>query len=85
MNSLPNYIKVKDYYCINYIGDDSRIKRELLSIQPELEKQFGLKVYITFGDVPKGVYFTTLRKDSDLKKFLLESEITIPDFLEDRA
>ena len=76
---LPEYVQMKDTYCIRYLGQDERIIFELRTIAPLIEWKYGLMVRLVFGPTEERFSGVTEIFDwSSLEKLLLESDLPVP-------
>jgi len=83
MIPLPEYVQMKDTYCIRYLGQDKRIIFELQTIVPLVEQKYGLVVRLVFGPTEERFSGVTEIYDlCSLEKLLLESDLPVPNFKE---
>jgi len=79
MVPLPEYVQIKDTYCIRYLGEDEQIIFELELLKPIIEQKFGLSIRLVFG--PTEERFAGVAEITDarsLEKFLIESDLPVP-------
>ena len=48
--ALPQYAKIKDRYCIAYLGCSDEYLIQLLSLRPNMEKRHGVPIYLSCRD-----------------------------------
>ena len=69
---LSHYLKIKDYYCISYLGDNEEIKNKLLEYKSLMDEDLGLKIILSFDKNVKSLYGCLIKDEEDLKILLSE-------------
>ena len=86
MTPYPEYIQLKDIYCILYLGDDKRILNELEFLRPIVSMQYGLDIKIMLKKTETRFAGVSVIKDADsFRCFLEENDLPIPKFLKEET